>query len=241
MTTSALSIGGFVGILLSGAFMYWQVGRYATPQVPETLFDERKEFIAYLVGLFAGVPLVIPLIFLLDSTSLISALVDIALVVVGAEVIQWAAGRTVYFHREAFPFYALGIRAGMGGILALGIVDTFLSGSPSIATGVYAAAQCVAVVFVVIASGLASLPNRGEPTSWRTGSPARGMLFAFLGFALLSFGEVVDPWTGAAGAGLAAVGALWLYLQRRDKVLGSVVPPGTDSVTLPSSPYRRTN
>ncbi|MCI4322842.1 MAG: hypothetical protein L3K03_02290 [Thermoplasmata archaeon] len=241
MTTSALSIGGFVGILLSGAFMYWQVGRYATPQVPETLFDERKEFIAYLVGLFAGVPLVIPLIFLLDSTSLVSALVDIALVVVGAEVIQWAAGRSVYFHREAFPFYALGIRAGMGGILALGIVDTFLSGSPTIEGGLYAAAQSVAVVFVIVAAGIASLPNRGEAPTWRTGSPVRGMLFAFLGLALLSFGEAVDPLTGTAGAGLAALGALWLYLQRRDKVLGSVVPPGADAKSLASSPFRRTN
>jgi hypothetical protein len=241
VTTNALSVGGFVGVLLSGAFMYWQVGRYATPQVPQTLFDERKEFVSYVVGLFAGAALVVPLVFLEYALSPISALVDIALVVLGGEAVQWAAHRSVYFRGEAFPFYALGIRAGIGGLLALGIVDVFLSGTPTLDVGLYAAAQVVAVVLLEVAAAVLSLPNRGEPTSWRTGSPARSIVFTFLGFILLSFGLWVDPYTGAAAAGLAAIGAVWLYLQRREKVLGSVVPPRTDGAALPASPYRRTD
>ena len=67
MVNTALSIGGLVGVALSGGFVYWQVGRFAAPQVPRTLFDERKEFMAYTVGLFAGIPLALALIFYVDA------------------------------------------------------------------------------------------------------------------------------------------------------------------------------
>ena len=40
--------------LLAGGFVYWQVGRYAAPQVPVTLFDEKREVYAFVIGLFMG-------------------------------------------------------------------------------------------------------------------------------------------------------------------------------------------
>ena len=54
-----LSLGALVGVGLSGGFVWWEVGRFAVPQVPVSLFDERRELIAYTAGLFVGVPLAV--------------------------------------------------------------------------------------------------------------------------------------------------------------------------------------
>jgi hypothetical protein len=57
VVVASLSLGAVAGVLLSAGFIWVEVGRYATPQVPETLFDERREIFAYTAGLFIGVPL----------------------------------------------------------------------------------------------------------------------------------------------------------------------------------------
>ena len=54
MVVASLTLGAVVGVLLSGAFLYWEVGRYAEPQVPVTLFDERKELFAYTTACSSG-------------------------------------------------------------------------------------------------------------------------------------------------------------------------------------------
>ena len=126
MVLASLSIGAAVGVLLSAAFLYFEVGRFATPQVPVTLFDERKELFAYTAGLFVGVPLAIAFTLFqisMGAGALLSALVCLALLVAGGEVAQWALLRTKFWGREAArPFYALGYRAAIGGIISLAIV-----------------------------------------------------------------------------------------------------------------------
>src|SRR5208283_3550709 len=69
MVVPSLTLGGLVGVALSGGFVYWEVGRYSTPQVPQTLFDERKEVTGYTVGLFVGVPLAVAYILFVDSMA----------------------------------------------------------------------------------------------------------------------------------------------------------------------------
>jgi hypothetical protein len=50
MVYSPLAVGGFIGVLISGAFVYWEVGRYAAPQVPRSRFNEPRALWAYTAG-----------------------------------------------------------------------------------------------------------------------------------------------------------------------------------------------
>ena len=247
MVNTALSIGGLVGVALSGGFVYWQVGRFAAPQVPRTLFDERKEFMAYTVGLFAGIPLALALIFYVDALgfgALIAAGIDLALLVVGAELAQWILLRTVYFGTgESGAFYALGLRAGIGGILALTIVTQYLSGTSITLPGLLVMlAQAVALLIIQVASGLLSVrsPARVERTG---GSPLGRGLFATFGLVVLGLGILIGPTGALFGALIAAAGGVWVYQRLRDSVLGGLLPPRTRSETeaepLGSGAYRR--
>ncbi|MHB8351702.1 MAG: hypothetical protein ACYDFT_03285, partial [Thermoplasmata archaeon] len=139
MVDAALSIGGLAGVGLSGLFVYWQIGKYAAPQVPRSLFDERKVFLAYTVGLFAGIPLALFLLFFLDAFlvgAAVAAAIDLALLVIGSEVAQWAVLRSLYFGTgESGAFYALALRAGISGLLVLALVTQYFSAGPVGALG----------------------------------------------------------------------------------------------------------
>lgn len=229
MVNEALSVGGLAGVLLSGAFMYWQVGRYAAPQVPRTLFDERKEVFAYTAGLFVGVPLALPLLFYLDALgfgALPAAAIDLALLVLGTEVAQWALLRTHYFGSgESGPFYALGFRAGISGLFALALVTQSLaSASPSLLALIVAASQSAALLAVEVASGLLSVPG-GRRRPVLGGSPVAGGLLGTVGLFLIGVGTVISPTGAVLGALAAGVGGAWTYLRTRDSVLGGVRPP----------------
>ncbi|MGD0251040.1 MAG: hypothetical protein ABSB97_09195, partial [Thermoplasmata archaeon] len=167
-----LSLGALVGVLLSGGFVWWEVGRYATPQVPATLFDERRELFAYTAGLFVGVPLAITFVLFFDSMAngaLIGALLFLGLLVVGAEVAQWALLRTRFWGPgESGPFYALGYRAAIGGIVALALVSQYFSlSSPTVDGIALVVLESVAVVALEVAGALLSV--RARPGSGRTG------------------------------------------------------------------------
>jgi len=91
VVVASLSIGAVVGVLLSAAFVWVEIGRYATPQVPETLFDERREIFAYTAGLFVGIPFAIIYIlyqFSMGNGALPGALIFLALLVGGIEIAQ---------------------------------------------------------------------------------------------------------------------------------------------------------
>ncbi len=229
MVNSALSIGGFVGVALSAGFVYWQVGRFAAPQVPRTLFDERKEFMAYTAGLFVGIPLAVALLFYVDALgngALISAFIDLVILVVGGELAQWFLLRTLYFGQgESGAFYALGFRAGVSGLLILALVTQYFSG-PTLAvlTLLVVLAQSLAVLVIQVAAGLLAVPTPAR-FGRLGGSKLGGGLFAAFGYVVLGLGILIGDIGALFGALLAVAGGVWVYQRLRDPVLGGLLPP----------------
>jgi hypothetical protein len=228
MVLASLSLGAVVGVLISAAFLYFEVGRYATPQVPVTLFDERKELFAYTAGLFVGVPIAIAFVLFeisMGAGALLSALVCLALLVVGDEVAQWALLRTKFWGREAArPFYVLSYRAAIGGIISLAIVAQYL-GNPTITIDGTALVllESLAIVALQVAGSFLSLPPT-TPGERVGGSPVAGGLFSVVGFFLLGIGYLGGEATGYAGALVALLGATLVYRRLRP-TLANVPPP----------------
>jgi hypothetical protein len=229
MVNGALSLAGIVGVLLSGGFVYLEIGRYATPQVPRTLFDERKTVFAYTAGLGVGIVLSLPFLFFMTALAggaLLIALVDLALLLVGTEVAQIVLVRTHYFGRDgAFPFYALSFRAGVGGVLVLALLARYLGSGSLTAEGLLmSAAQALAVVATEVAGALLSLRvERG--VGGRVGSPFSGGLVSAVAFGLLATGELYGPIIGTIGALLAFGGMAGVYRRLREPILARVKPP----------------
>ena len=225
-----LSLGALVGVGLSGGFVWWEIGRYATPQVPVTLFDERRELFAYTAGLFVGVPIAVAfLLFLLSMANgaLLSALFFLLVLVGVTELAQWALLRSRFWGRsESGPFYALGYRAAIGGIVALALVTQYFSGAGSTLDGVLLVlVEALAVVALEVAGALLSL--RARPGSGRTGGgPTSGAIFGGVGFFLLGLGPLGGEASAFGGALVALLGAALVYRRLRH-ILASVPPPGT--------------
>lgn len=237
MVNVALSIGGVIGVLLSGAFVYFEVGRFAAPQVPRTLFDERRELFAYTAGLFVGVPIAFAFLLLESATAngaLVSAIIDLAIVAAAAELAQWLLGRSHYFGGvAATPFYAVGLRAGIGAILILAAVTSILS-SPTLSWEglVLAAAQSLALLAIQVNGGLQSIP-RSAAARGASGGPISGLLVGFVALAVLALGLSVSQLTGAAAALLVVGGLLPSYRRLRRRILEAAAappaPPPTES------------
>jgi hypothetical protein len=229
MVEAALSVGALVGVLLSGGFVWWEVGRFATPQVPATLFDERRELFAYTAGLFVGVPIALIALLCVDSFSngaLLGAFLFLALLVGATEVAQWALLRTRFWGTgESRPFYALGYRAAIGGIISLTLVAQYLGGpSLSVEGVVLVLLQSAAFLSLQVAGALLSVPAR--PSSQRTGGgPVSGALVQGVGFLLIGFGILGGEVAAIAGAFLATVGGAYVY--RRVRSILATVPPPT--------------
>lgn len=223
MVNGAVAIGGFVGVLLSGAFVYWEVGRFAEPQVPRSLFDERKELFAYTAGLFVGVPLAFVYLLLTTAVAngaLVSALVDLALLVGGTELAQWALARSAYFGRtEATPLYALGFRSAVGGIVVVGATAAYL-GSPTLTPLGLAevAARAVALVALQVAGALLSLRRAAWAPSAR-GGPVSGAAVSTAAYALLVLGPIAGEVGGLAADLLVLGGAAGAYRRVRRRLL----------------------
>jgi hypothetical protein len=246
MVVASLTLGAVAGVVLSGGFLYLEVGRFAEPQVPVTLFDERKELFAYTAGLFVGVPLAIAFILFqvsMGSGALLPALVFLALLVGGDEVAQWALLRTKYWGTEpAQPFYALGYRAAIGGIISLAVVSQYLS-SPTISVDgtVLVLLTSVAVVALQVAGSFLSLPST-EPGDRPGGSPLAGALFSVVGFFLLGLGSLGGEATAYVGALVALLGAILVYRRLRPSLARVPAPSAGPAPPTPErpSPYGRT-
>ncbi len=246
LVDAALSLGGLAGVGLSGVFVYWQIGQYAAPQVPRSLFDERKVFLAYTVGLFAGIPLALFLLFFLDAFLLgaaVAAGIDLALLVIGSEVAQWAVLRSLYFGSgESGAFYALALRAGISGLLILALVTQYFSAGTVDAAGTLEIlVASVAVLTIEIAAALLSARGPARRAG-RTGSPWAGGLFAAVGFFLVGLGPTAGTTAGLFGSALAALGSIWVYRRLRDPILSGLLPPPPRedaSETTEPSPYTR--
>lgn len=241
-----LSLGALVGVGLSGGFVWWEVGRYATPQVPVTLFDERRELFAYTAGLFVGVPIALAfLLFVLSmgNGALLSALIFLLILVGSTELAQWALLRSRFWGKsESEPFYALGYRAAIGGIVALALVTQYFSGASSTVDGVVLVVlMSVAVVALEVAGALLSL--RARPGSGRVGGGAvSGAIFGAVGFFLLGLGPLGGEASAFGGALVALLGAALVYRRLRP-ILASIPAPGAGPpLAGPDSgpPYGRT-
>ncbi len=225
-----LWIGGSLGVLLSGAFVYWQVGRFASPQVPQTLFDERREIIAYTVGLFGGIVLSIPFgLFFTSLTEgpLLWSLVGLAGLVLGLELAQWLLLRSHYFGEgESGPFYAVGFRAGASAILVLTLTTLYLGGPTIDPAGVVALlVQSAAIVSLATTGALLSV-GLPRPGGGRSGGPVSSGVVSAAGFFFLGFAGLFGPVVAAVAAALILGVAARSYLRLRDPILGAVRPPG---------------
>jgi hypothetical protein len=246
MVVPSLTVGAFVGILLSGGYLYFEVGRFATPQVPETLFDERREIFAYTAGLFVGVPFAIAYVLYVTSLSngaLPGTAISLAALVGGMEVAEWWLARSRYWGRtESFPFYALAFRAAVGGIIGLAAIAQYLGGASITASGVaLALLQAGAILGLEVTGALLSIRRR--PDSLRTsGGPLSGAIFGVFGFFLIGVGLLAGTVGAFAGAALALIGSVVVYRGLRP-TLASIPPPtaGPKAPTpLKSGAYGRT-
>jgi len=247
MVVASLTIGAVVGVVFSGAFLYFEVGRYAEPQVPVTLFDERKELFGYTAGLFVGIPLAIAFVLFelsMANGAIPSALLFLALLVGGDEVAQWALLRTRYWGTDpARPFYALGYRAAIGGIIALALVAQYLA-NPTITVDGTALVllESLAVVALQVAGSFLSLPATSAADRVG-GSPLAGALFSAVGFFLLGLGYLGGEATGFVGALVALLGAGLVYRRLRHTLASVPAPSAGPKPPEPEAPlsYGRTD
>ncbi|HEV2165682.1 MAG TPA: hypothetical protein VGS23_01690 [Thermoplasmata archaeon] len=239
MVNAALSIGASVGVLLSAGFVYWQVGRYAAPQVAESRFDERKEMIGYTAGLFAGIPLVVPLLFLFQSIppfEIGGIALYLTLLVAGCELAQWLLLRSAYFGRDGSgPFYALGFRAGLAGILILALVTQYFSGA-SVSGAALAGILAISLALLALQAvcAILALPNRADRPG-RTTGPFTAVPLEAIGFFFLGYAAGSGPTVAVVGGLLIAAMAGWLYRSIADPNL-SVIPPPGGKVRDPEAP-----
>jgi len=240
MVIASLTLGAIVGVVFSGAFLYFEVGRFAEPQVPVTRFDERKVLFAYTAGLFVGIPLAIAFILFelsMGNGALLSALLFLALLVGGDEVAQWGLLRTKYWGSEpARPFYVTGYRAAIGGIISLALVSQYLS-NPTITIDGTALVllESMAVVSLQVAGSFLSLPP--SASSGRTGGGVlAGALFGSVGFFLLGVGYIGGEATGYAGALVALFGALLVYRRLRPILENVPAPSAGPKPPTPEEP-----
>lgn len=229
MVQFALLLAAAAGIGLSAALIYQEVGRYAAPQVPRSLFDERKLLISYTAGLFVGIALSIPFgLFLTSLTggSLFVGLAGLAVLVVGMEAAQWLSQRSVYFGSDAArPFYALGIRAGASAILVLTLVSLFLGSAAVDGYGAIAAVCQSASIVGLEGAGALLAVRLAAPATGATGGPLSSGAFTAAGFFFVGFGSLFGPVIGALVALLVLAMSIRTFRRLRAAVLGSVRPP----------------
>jgi hypothetical protein len=246
MVDVSLSVGAAAGVILSAGFVYVEVGRYATPQVPVTLFEERREIFAYTAGLFVGIPFaVVYVLYVLamGNGALPGALILLGILVGGTELAQWLLLRSAYWGRTASaPFYALGFRSAIGGILALAIVAEYLGTATLAWDGILlSVVQSIAVVALEVTGALLSLPP-GGPEGRTGGGPLRAGILAAVAFFLLGLGPQAGEIGAFAGAALVLLGAWFIY--RRLRVRLALIPaPSASPLVEPvdvSTAYGRT-
>ena len=244
MVQLSLTLGAVAGVVLSAGFVWYEVGRYAAPQVPVSRFDERKEMIGYTAGLFAGIPLAVALLFLLSALPLgeIGGVVlYLGVLVGGTELAQWLVLRSVYFGSDGSgPFYGLGFRAGLAGILILAVVAQALA-SPTLTLVTLAVAlvQGVAILALEVAGAILSLPVR-TGTGPSRGGAAAGATFGAVGFFLLALGPAFGVAAAVASAALVAAIAASLYGRLARTTLDKVRPPASPPEDSDAEPERPT-
>ncbi|MCI4330294.1 MAG: hypothetical protein L3K19_00400 [Thermoplasmata archaeon] len=229
MVYTPLATGATAAALLVGAYLYFEIGAFASPQVPRTLFNEKKLGWGLIAGLAVGSPLSVVLIVLFSSFEggyLVSVLLEIVLLVGLTELAQWLLLRSVYFGTDrSGPFYALALRSGIAAILILAAVTRYFGGpSVDVLGAGLVVSQAIAILSVEVAGGLLSIP--APPNSRRVGGgPLSGGLIGGVGFFLLGLGLFLGSEFGIAAAALAALGGLFVYQRLRRPTLSRIKPP----------------
>ncbi|MCI4325904.1 MAG: hypothetical protein L3K00_08530 [Thermoplasmata archaeon] len=251
MVQLALTFGAVVGVVLSAGYVWWEVGRYAAPQVPESRFDERKEMFAYTAGLFAGIPLAAVLLLLLSAFPagfIVLVAIYLAILVGGAELGQWLMLRSIYFGSDGSgPFYAVGFRAGVAGILILALVAQALS-SPNLTLTTLGVAlvQSAALLALGVTGAIFSLRTKVESGPSR-GGPTAGAMVTGFGLFLLTLGPAFGASGAAVAAAIVAVVAVLMYRRIARATLDRVRPIGQvrrtedDDEGTDRSPFGRTD
>jgi hypothetical protein len=238
MVTFSLTIAGALGIVLSGGYLWWEMGRYTTPQVAENRFDERRMIFAYTLGLFVGIVLALPWLLYLQAmanSALLGAFALLAVLVLSTELAQWAIRRTHYWGRgPSFPFYAVGLRAGIGAILILALVGQYLAAPTITWDGLSVVLlQAVAIVALEVTGALLSLPAAAGEGRRRGSGIVSGVLISGIGFFLLGFNAFGGEIVGGVAAGIALIGAIYLYVRLR-AILDRIPPPSLVGVPPPT-------
>jgi hypothetical protein len=227
MVYSPLAVGGFIGVLISGAFVYWEVGRYAAPQVPRSRFNEPRALWAYTAGLFVGIPLAILFrlyqVAVADGSLLFSGLIDTALLVAATEIAQLVLARSRYFGgQEPTPFYALSFRSGVAGILIVAEVAGGLSlGFTGTGLAVIGA-QSLALLAIEVTGALQSIP-RSPLARQAGGGLLPGALVGVAAFVVLALGYGLGSIGEVAAALLVVAGLVPAYRRLRRRTLDQVV------------------
>ncbi len=137
MITTILTEAAFLAIIPAAALMYVLLDRYATPRVPESIFDERNLLVAFVAGIPGGLPLAV--LFLIYAGSL----QQWDLVSAGAYLLLFVAvamlSRVVLLKIRRFggksgrlrtaPFYALAFGCGNAVVIVLAAADSSLPNS----------------------------------------------------------------------------------------------------------------
>ena len=143
----------------------------------------------------------------------------------------------------ARPFYALGYRAAIGGIISLAVVAQYLANPTITVDGiVLVLLESAAVVALQVAGSFLSLPpmSTGERVG---GSVLAGALFSAVGFFLLGVGYLGGEATGYVGAIVALLGAGLVYRRLRHNLASVPAPSAGPKPPEPETPlsYGRTD
>jgi hypothetical protein len=134
---------------------------------------------------------------------------------------------------QSGPFYALGLRAAVGGIVALAIISQYLGSSTVTADGIaLVVVEAVAIVALQVTGALLSFrPSRGAARS--RGGPLSGATFGGIGFLLLGFGPLGGETSAFFAAALVLLVSAFLY--RNLRTMLATIPPPSAGPPAPTS------
>ncbi len=216
-----LTVGALVGVLLSGGFVYAEIGRYATPQVPETLFDLTARSLCLYRRAVRGDPArdrVFP--FFLDGERGDPGGRDLPRRTRGGDGGRpvGAPSLALLGSRSERPVLRAQLPCGyLWGIFALAIIAQYLAiTTPTVDGILLVLIQSAAILALEVAGALLSLPP--STVAGRTGGgPVPGAIFRAVGFFILGVGALsgismlADEEVAYAAALVALLGGIFVY------------------------------
>lgn len=170
MGTTILTEAAFIALVPAGLVLYMVLDRYASPKVPETLFDEKNLLLAFVVGIPAGLPLTV--IFLIYSDSLISGALISSIACLLLFVAVANLGRMIFLKIKRFApedptnpnriFNTFAFGCGTAVTIILGATNSGLTLGPALDVAILFSALSADVALL---EGWAALRYAGSHTS----------------------------------------------------------------------------